>query len=365
MNQNESQQFFSNLVEQMESGWQDWAEALAYVAIAAVVGLIVHFIVLDVLKRVFKRLKLKVDQKLWKQLGRPSALLFMLLGMKVVMPRLLLAPGVLDLIIHVMTILLIVSVMWLLIAMVNVAEAAILSRFSIDVKDNLRARHLHTQYRIIGRTLDIVIIVIGASAILMTFPTVRQLGTSLLASAGIAGLAIGLAARPMLENLIAGLQLAASQPITLDDVVIIEGEWGRIEEITATYVVVRIWDQRRLIVPFSHILSKPFQNWTRKNSEIMGTVFLHTDYTVPVDKVRDELMKITEASDKWDGRVCGLQVTDSKAETLELRALVSAEDASKAWDLRCEVREKLVEFLQRDYPQCLPKTRAELLSQKA
>ena len=173
-----------------------------------------------------------------------------------------------------------------------------------------------------------------------------------------------MAARPALSNWIAGIQIALTQPIRLDDVVVVEGEWGRIHEITTTYVVVRIWDQRRLIVPFSHILSKPFQNWTRKSSEIMGTVFLHTDYTVPVEKVRDELKKITEASDKWDGRVCGLQVTDSKAETLELRALVSAEDASKAWDLRCEVREKLVEFLQREYPQCLPRTRAELLQQK-
>jgi small-conductance mechanosensitive channel len=364
MNQNDPQQFFSNFVDSVESGWQDWAEAFGYAAVAAVVGLIVHFIVLGVMKRVFKRLKLGVAQKIWKQLEKPSALLFMLLGVKVVLPRLLLAPGALALINHLMTILLIVSVMWLLIAMVNVMEAAILSRYRIDVSDNLRARHLHTQFRIIGRTLDIVILVIGAAAILMTFPMVRQLGTSLLASAGIAGLAIGLAARPMLENLIAGLQLAAAQPISLDDVVIIEGEWGRIEEITATYVVVRIWDQRRLIVPFSHILSRPFQNWTRKNSEILGTVFLHTDYTVPVDRVRGELQKITEASEKWDGRVCGLQVTDSKAETLELRALVSAEDASKAWDLRCEVRERLVEFLQREYPQCLPRTRAELLPQK-
>jgi small-conductance mechanosensitive channel len=219
---------------------------------------------------------------------------------------------------------------------------------------------MHTQFRIIRRTLIFVLMVIGGAAILMTFPTIRQFGTSLLASAGIAGLIVGLAARPAIENLIAGIQLAITQPITLDDVVVIQGEWGRIEEITATYVVVRIWDQRRLIVPFTWILQQPFTNWTRTTADILGTVFIHADYTVPVQAVREELERIAEASDKWDSRVCGLQVTDSKAETLELRALVSAADSPSAWDLRCEVREKLVAFLQREHPDCLPRVRAEI-----
>jgi small-conductance mechanosensitive channel len=194
----------------------------------------------------------------------------------------------------------------------------------------------------------------------MSFPSIRQIGASLLASAGLAGLVIGLAARPVIANLLAGIQLALSGPMRLDDVVIIEGEWGRIEEITTTYIVVRIWDLRRLVVPLSYFIEKPFQNWTRSSSDLLGTVFLYTDYTVPVDEVRKELLRILDGAELWDRKVANLQVTDAKERTLELRALMSASDSGKAWDLRCQVREALVGFLQRNYPQSLPKVRAEV-----
>jgi hypothetical protein len=195
---------------------------------------------------------------------------------------------------------------------------------------------------------------------LVTFPSIREIGTSLLASAGLAGLVVGLAARPTLANLLAGLQIALTEPIRLDDVVIVEGEWGKVEEITTTYVVVRIWDLRRLIVPLSQFIEKPFQNWTRQTADLLGTVFVYTDYSVSVDAVRQKLLEILQLSGMWDGKVWGLQVTNATDHTMELRALMSAPDSSRAWDLRCHVREKLIEHLQNRYPQSLPQTRVHL-----
>jgi small-conductance mechanosensitive channel len=195
---------------------------------------------------------------------------------------------------------------------------------------------------------------------LMTFEKVRQLGTTILASAGIIGIIFGIAAQRTIGTFIAGLQIAFTQPIRIDDVVIVENEWGRIEEITLTYVVVRIWDLRRLIVPITYFIEKPFQNWTRVTADILGAVYIHVDYTVPVEAVRAELQKILKEAQLWDGKVCVLQVTNTSEQAIELRALMSAADASTAWSLRCYVREKLVEFIQKNYPDSLPKLRASL-----
>jgi small-conductance mechanosensitive channel len=193
----------------------------------------------------------------------------------------------------------------------------------------------------------------------LTIPGVRQVGTSLLASAGVAGLAVGFAAKPVLSNLIAGLQIALTQPIRLDDVVIIEGEWGRIQEITGTYVVVRIWDDRRLIVPLNWFMENPFQNWTRTSSQLLGSVFLWVDYGVPLEPLRQELQRLCDKAPEWDRRVCLLQVTDTNEKAMQLRVLVSTADSGRGWDLRCRVREGLLKFLQEHYPQCLPRLRGE------
>jgi len=194
----------------------------------------------------------------------------------------------------------------------------------------------------------------------MSFAKVRHIGVSILASAGIVGIVIGFAAQKTLGNFIAGIQIAIAQPIRLDDVVIIEDEWGWIEEITLTFVVVRIWDLRRLVVPISYFLEKPFQNWTRTAADLLGTVFIYTDYTVPVEEIRNELTHILENSPRWDKKVNALQVTNATEKTVELRALMSAADSSIMWDLRCEVREKLLEFLQQRFPECLPRIRIEM-----
>jgi small-conductance mechanosensitive channel len=205
-----------------------------------------------------------------------------------------------------------------------------------------------------------IVAVLTLGIVLMTFDKVRQLGTSILASAGIAGIVIGFAAQRSIANLLAGLQLAFTGPINIDDVVIVEGEWGRIEEMTLTYVVVRIWDLRRLILPITYFIEKPFQNWTRVSADILGTVYLYVDYTVPVQAIREELERLLKNSEKWDGKVCSLQITDSKEQVVELRALMSAADASKAWELRCLIREQLISFVQKNYPESLPRMRAEI-----
>jgi small-conductance mechanosensitive channel len=211
---------------------------------------------------------------------------------------------------------------------------------------------------VLKKVAQTVIAIFALASMLMVFESVRQFGASILASAGIAGIVVGLAAQRSIATLLAGFQIALTQPIRVDDVVIVENEWGRIEDITLTYVVVRVWDLRRLIVPITYFIEQPFQNWTRASAEILGTVFLHVDYSVPVDALRDELTRILRASPLWDGNVNVLQVTGAKEHTLEVRALASAADASKAWDLRCDVREKLVRFVQERYPDSLPKLRA-------
>ncbi len=255
---------------------------------------------------------------------------------------------------------LIVLAGWSAARAIEVAATLHLQHFRIDVDDNLLARKHVTQVRILKRAGDVLIGLVTIATALMTLDSVRAYGVSLFASAGAASLVIGLAARPLLANLIAGVQIAVTQPIRLEDAVIVEGEWGWVEEITGTYVVVRLWDWRRMILPLSYFLEKPFQNWTRETASLIGSVFVHVDYSVPFEAVREELTKIARASPLWDGRVVNLQVSDATERTVQLRALVSARNAPQTWDLRCEVREKLIVYLQREHPQALPTARVDL-----
>lgn len=226
--------------------------------------------------------------------------------------------------------------------------------------DNLRQRSLATQVRVARRILAAAVVFLAFSLCLLNFEEVRKLGTGLLASAGIAGIVIGLSAQKALGNLLAGVQIAFSQPIRLDDVVVVEGEWGRIEEITLTYVVVRIWDRRTLVLPISYFLEKPFQNWTRTSADLIGTVTWEVDHTIDVDFVRAELDRLVRADPLWDGELCLLQVTASSASTITLRALVTTSDSGKGWDLRCNVREGILKFLRQRYPRSLPRSRMEM-----
>lgn len=250
---------------------------------------------------------------------------------------------------------------WSCTAAITLASDFYLRRTDIDFSgDPLGRKHL-TQVRVLRRVAATLVIVITVAAALMTFESVKQYGVSLIASAGAAGLVVGLAARPLLTNLFAGIQIALTQPIRIGDAVIVEGEWGWVEEITGTYVVIKIWDWRRLVVPLSYFLEKPFQNWTRQTTDLIGSVMLWVDYTVPVTRIRSKLEELAKASKLWDGQVVNLQVVDSNERALQLRCLVSARTSPEAWDLRCEMREKLIVFLQEEYPGALPKQRAELV----
>ena len=253
----------------------------------------------------------------------------------------------------------IVMIGWLAIVGANLLADIYLLRFRIDIEDNLLARKHVTQVRILKGAVQTLIIIITAASGLMTFDVVRQFGVSLFASAGIAGIIVGFAARPLLSSLIAGMQIAMTQPIRIDDAVVVENEWGWIEEITATYVVIKLWDWRRMIVPLSYFMEKPFQNWTRETASLIGTVFIYVDYTVPVDQLRQAVYGIARESKLWDRKVINVQVTDAKDSTVELRILASGRNSPEVFDLRCEIREKTIDYLQREYPHALPRARQE------
>jgi len=278
-------------------------------------------------------------------------------------PALSVSPALAEVVGNATSLLLIGVVAFVLFQVVEAAAAVALKPQRLDVSDNLRARAIQTQVIVLKKVAMTAIGVFTLASMLMVFDSVRQFGASILASAGIAGIVVGFAAQRSIATLLAGFQIALTQPIRMDDVIIVDGEWGRVEDITLTYVVMRIWDQRALIVPITHFIEQPFQNWTRATADIIGTVFLHVDYTVPIEPLRRELTRILTASRHWDGRVNALQVTDAKEQTLELRALASAANASDAWDLRCEVREQLVAFVQHHHPDSLPRLRGSFETQ--
>ncbi|MBR0832073.1 mechanosensitive ion channel [Bradyrhizobium manausense] len=249
---------------------------------------------------------------------------------------------------------------WISIRIVDMSAARYLQNFR-DVTENFVARKHVTQVRVFKRVTDIIIVIITVSTALMTFDSVRQYGVSLFASAGAAGIIVGLAARPLLSNLIAGLQIAITQPIRIEDAVIIENEWGWVEDIAATYVVIRLWDWRRMVVPLSYFIEKPFQNWTRDTASLIGVIALHVDYRADVPRIRRWLEGAVKESKLWDGAVVNLQVIDADSRTIELRALVSARNAPQSWDLRCEMRERLIAFIRDEMPEALPRERAILI----
>jgi len=260
---------------------------------------------------------------------------------------------------HLNGLVLIAAATWLIVRAISGFADGVLAQHPSDVADNLQARRVLTQTRVLARTAMSVVIVAGGAMMLMTFPGARQVGASLLASAGVIGIVAGLAAKPVFSNLIAGLQIALAQPIRIDDVLVVEGEWGRVEEITGTFVVVRIWDDRRLILPLTYFIEKPFQNWTRHSAQLLGSVFIYLDYGMPLAPLRAEAERIVKAAPEWDGRFFNLRVTDATERTMQVRVLCTAATSGLAFDLRCSVREGLIDFMQREYPQHLPKMRIE------
>lgn len=336
-----------------------WLWSAGLVVGTLLVALLFHTLAFGAAARIARRTDSQTLVLLAEHGRRPTAVILPLAALHPVLPLLTLPGWIESALQRVVSLGLIASFAWLAIALTATLDDVVATRFP-EGPNSLRARKVRTQVQVLRRIAVALILVIALAAMLMTFPNIRNVGASLFASAGVAGLIAGLAARPALSNLIAGLQLALTEPIRLEDSVVVEGEFGFVEEIGTTYVVVRTWDLRRLIVPLSYFIERPFQNWTRNATDLQGTVFLYADYSLPVEEVRQEFQRLLEASDLWDGKASGLQVTNLTDRSMELRAVMSAADSGKLWSLRCHVREKLVAFLQARYPECLPRLRAEL-----
>lgn len=322
-----------------------------------VVALVIQRLLFGFLERRFRRDDEGIAAAVVRRASGPAAFAFPFLAALIAIPELTFPPDVRDVLVKVTAVASVIAVAWAIIAAIGLYVDLIKHRYRTDVEDNLHAREVETRIDILARTAVILTVLVAFALGAMVFPSVRALGTTLLASAGVAGIILGLAARPLFVNLIAGVQLALSQPIRIDDVVVVEGQYGHIEQIASTFVVVRIWDQRRMVLPLTYFIEKPFENWTRTGAALLGTVFLYVDYAVDVGALRAQLPKILEADKKWDGAVQNIQVTDAKESTVELRVLVSARNSSDLFDLRCNVREAMIAYLIAHQPAALPISR--------
>jgi small-conductance mechanosensitive channel len=336
-------------------------QSLLYVFAGFLILIITYILVIRILRRLGKDPKYLVPPDTVKKISLPLffILFSFLLRMKS-LSELLGLEGYGYIFKKASTLLFIFSITWLMIKIIKLIKQLVIKNYDLSTEDNLKARKIYTQFTILERIFIFIVTIMAIGIALMSFEEIREIGISIFASAGVAGIIIGFSAQKMIGAILAGIQIAIAQPIKIDDVVVVEGEWGRIEQITLTYVVIAIWDKRRLVVPTTYFIEKPFQNWTKTTANILGTVFLYTDYKVPFEAIREELKSILEGTDLWDGENQNLQVTNATATNVEIRALMSARDSSTAWDLRVYVREQLITFLQENYPESLPHTRVFL-----
>lgn len=358
----EQADFMQNILAELEHTFRwvpDWVVGLGLITGATVVALLVHSVAQRLVHRMVGA-KNSVAPLLLDRTSGPSRLALCLAAVALVLPLAPLDDLLRQTLSHFFGVAVIALVGWISIRAVDMASARYLERFRLDIAENFLARKHVTQVRVFKRVTDTLIVIIAVSTALMTFDSVRQYGVSLFASAGAAGLIVGLAARPLLSNLIAGVQIAVTQPIRIEDAVIIENEWGWVEDIASTYVVIRLWDWRRMVVPLSYFIERPFQNWTRDAQSLIGAIALHVDYSADVPAIRTRLEHVAKESRLWDGAVVNLQVIDTHPRTIELRALVSARNAPQSWDLRCEIREKLLAYIRDEMPEALPRDRAIL-----
>lgn len=330
------------------------------VVIAILIGLLIRFIISRSIRFYYRHSDVHTYPEIIRNLYRPAGFFLPLVMINAALPFMKMDKIPLATTGRVIEVSLMVAFAAMLISAIKVFESIIYHIYDISQENNLKARRIRTQMQFIKQLLVAIIVVITIAAILLSFENMRKLGTGLLGGVAIGATILGFAAQQSLGNLLAGFQIAFTQPIRIDDVLVVEGEWGRVEEINLTYVVLHIWDQRRLILPISYFIQKPFQNWTRISSDILGTAFFYMDYSVPVEKVREELTRLLHLSPLWDKKVDVLQVTDTKETTIEIRALMSARNSGEAFDLRCYVRENLIKFIEANYPDSLPRTRAEI-----
>ncbi|MDA8392189.1 MAG: mechanosensitive ion channel family protein [Actinomycetota bacterium] len=330
---------------------------IAVLSGAAALGLSAHALAVVATRRSLRGGRSVLQRSILEHTKAPLRLIVPLLAVSAAVAVMRLPASLSDLLAHVLVIAMTVASAWLAVRFTYVVEDVMLERFAAEGDESTRARQLKTQVLVFRRVMVVFLILVAAAVVMLTFRPVRAAGAGLLASAGVVGIVAGVAARPIATNVLAGIQIAISQPIRVEDVVVVQGEWGRIEQINLTYVVVRIWDLRRLVLPISWFIQNTFENWTRDSSALLGYVYLEVDYTAPVEAIRKRLGEILDASPTWDRQTWNLQVTHSAASTLQLRALMSAPDSASRWNLECEVREKLVCWLQQDHPGALPKVR--------
>jgi small-conductance mechanosensitive channel len=356
-------EFLSSLGPQFD--WlPDWATSLVVMSAATLLAWWLHSVVFAALERWVAGQNL-FRRSLTSRMRGPSLLAAFMLAIALAASIAPLTGGAAAAVQHFMIVGIVIVIGWFSITALHVWTVVYLRRFKLDSEDNLLARKHVTQSRILERIARTLIVILTFAAALMTFDSFRQYGVGLLASAGAVSLVLGLALQPMLKNLIAGIQLAITQPIRIEDALVVDNESGHVEEITSTYVVIRLWDWRRMIVPLSYFIEQPFQNWTRESSALIGAVFLYVDFTVPVAELRERFEEIVRASRLWDGRVVALQLTDFKESTMEIRMLVSAGTAPRTFDLRCEVREKMIAFIRQRYPDALPHTRTDIRDERS
>ncbi len=342
---------------------QTWFVAIFLFCAALVLANVIHFIVFRLLKQK-QSLMLRTNLGLKRHLDAPARIIFLATCALIALHWAPLSADMVETIRQWLRMLLVVALGWLAIGFIYVMENALIRHFDVDVENNIRARRVRTQTQLFRRVLISFVVIVDAGCLLWTFhdPRIWQYGTGLIASAGLASLILATAAKSTASNFLAGFQIALTEPIRIDDVVVVQGEWGRIEEITSAYVVVKIWDLRRLIVPLSYFIEQPFQNWTRETTNLLGTAFLYVDYSVPVEPLRQRLKELLETSPLWDKQVWSLQVTNLTDHTMELRCLMSARNSSESFDLRCMVREQMMAYVQQHYPGSLPLTRNATLT---
>ncbi len=338
---------------------RNWFFAIFVFCTVLVVSNLVHYILFRVLRRK-ESISHPLGWGLQQHLGKPARAIFLLTCLFIVLPFIPEVPANIDASLrHTLIMLVVAALGWFAIGFIYVLQAFLLRRYDLTAENNFRARRFHTQFQLFRRVLIAFVVIVDIGTLLWTFndPRIWHYGSGLLASAGIASLIIATAAKSTASNFFAGLQIAISEPIRIDDVVVIQGEWGRIEEINSAYVIVKIWDLRRLVVPLSYFIENSFQNWTRHSSDILGTAFLYVDYSIPVEDLRKQLEAIVHPSPLWNNQVCGLQVTNLTDRSMELRCLMSSRNSSDNFDLRCLVREKMTAWIQQSYPDAFPLTR--------
>ena len=352
----EIQHFFDQWTLTADTVLAPWLIALI-VIIASLIG---YILLSWVFARINRRRSDQLVSVAWRKYRNPVLAVIILFDLIILKELFTIGVDASASLGHMIKIAIIFLLTWLIIRSINLAREMILRQYDMGAEDNLKARRVYTQFRMLERISVFIVILIAIAVALMTFEGIKRIGISLFASAGVAGIIIGFAAQKLIASVLAGFQIAITPPIRIDDVVIVEGEWGWIEEINLTYVVVRIWDKRRLIVPTTYFIEKPFQNWTRVSADILGTVFIYTDYSVPVDSLREAFLQMLKKTELWDGKVGVLQVTNATDRVMEIRALMSAANSPTAWDLRVLIREKLIAYLQENHPESLPRTRVEL-----